>query len=114
MLYNAIAFHTATDQYYPSISITSEIYHADNVTLTVEWPQQVGTVYVRILPEPLVPLVNFTSSTSHRLTVSYNTEYKLSVEAAVTAPCRSNVTASIRLNYGKILIVKHTTHDNYV
>ena len=87
-----------TDLYYPNISITSEAYHADNVTLTVEWPQQEGAAYnIRILPEPLVPSV-FTGSMSCQLAVSYNTEYNVSVEA--TVPCRSNVTASIGLNYG--------------
>ena len=94
-----------TDLYYPSMSVISEAYHADNVTLTVEWPQQEGAVYnVRILPEPLVRSA-FTINTSHQLTVSYNTEYNFSVEAIATAPCRSNVTASIRLNYGEMSYV---------
>ena len=85
--------------------MASEAYHADNVTLTVKWPQQVRAVFnTRILPEPPVPLV-FIGSTSRQLTVSYNTEYNFSVEAIVTAPCRSNVTASIRLNYGEMSYV---------
>ena len=81
-------------------SNTSEEYEADYITVSVEWAQQVGTMYtVRVLPLPLVPIMA-TGSTSRQLTISYNTVYNLSVEA--TAPCRANATAFIRLHYGKV------------
>ena len=82
---------------YPLTSRNTSEYSADNVTVTVEWTQQVYTTYdVTVVPP--VPIV-FTESTSCQLTISYNTEYNLTVEAA--APCRPNTTALLRLNYGE-------------
>ena len=90
--------NTLIDHYTPTLWIASEDYSADNVTVTVEWnqPAVYSTYTVTVLP--LVPIV-FTGSTSCRLTISYNMEYNLTVEAA--APCRPNTTASIRLKYGE-------------
>ena len=76
----------------------SEYYSADNVTVTVEWTQLVHATY-SVTVVPPVPIV-FTGSISHQLTIPYNTEYNLTVEAA--APCRPNTTAFIRLNYSEI------------
>ena len=84
-------------QYVPLLSI-SEVYSANDVTVTVEWAQQVGAVYnVRVSPP--VPLM-VTGSTSRQLTISYNTKYILRVEAV--PPCRVDATAStnLTLNYG--------------
>ena len=77
-------------------------YLTDNVTVTVEWTQQVYATY-NVTVVPLVPIV-FTGSTSCQLTIPYNTEYNLTIEAA--APCRSNATAFIRLNYGKVWLLQ--------
>ena len=91
------------DQYSPMLGITSEEYEADNVSVTVEWSQQMGVVYtVRILPP--VPIM-FIGNTSLHLTVLYNTEYNLSVVAA--APCRVSITAFIGLNYGELYEYKY-------
>ena len=80
------------------MNITSKQYEAKNVTVTVEWTQQEGAVYtVSVLP--LVPMI-FIGSASRQLTISYNTVYNFSVEAA--APCRANATASIRLHCGEV------------
>ena len=87
-----------TDQYIPTLGITSEEYKADNITVTVEWTQQVAAMYT-VSVIPLAP-INFTGSTSRQLTISYNTVYNFSVEA--TAPCRTNATAFIGLNYGEV------------
>ena len=84
--------------YTPILRVFSEEYSADNITVTVEWTQQVYATY-NVTVVPLVPIV-FTGSTRCQLTIPYNTEYNLTVEAA--APCRANTTALIRLNYGEI------------
>ena len=68
---------------------------ADNVTVTMEWAQQVGVIYtVRI--SPLVPIM-YNGSTSLQLVLQYNIEYNLSVVPIL--PCGAN--ASITLNYGE-------------
>ena len=84
------------------LDVTSEEYEVDNITVIVEWTQQaiLGAVYtVRVSPPVSIM---FTGSTSHQLTISYNTEYNLSVET--TAPCRANATAFIGLSYGEIMM----------
>ena len=84
-------------QYSPTLNVTKVQYSIDNVTVTVEWTQQGGITYA-IEISPFIPLI-FTGNTSHELTILYNTEYNFSVEAV--APCRENVTASIKLKYGE-------------
>ena len=85
-------------QYTPTLNISEEHYEADNITITVQWVQQVNVTYaIRVFP--LVPIV-LTASASHQLTISYNTEYNFSVEAVT--PCRPNATASIGLKYGTV------------
>ena len=84
------------DQYTPILHITSEEYGAYNVTVAVEWAQQLGAVYAVRL-SPLAP-ITLTGSTIRQLTLSYNTAYNLSV--VVVTPC-GNATASIMLNYGE-------------
>ena len=82
------------------MNISDEQYEVDNVTITVKWAQLLGVMYT-IKVSPWVPLV-YNGSTSLQLTISYNTDFNLSVEAI--APCRDNITVSIRLQYGKIII----------
>ena len=92
------------DQYTPTLRVTSE-YKADNITVIVEWTQQVAATYtVSVIP---LALINFTGSTSRQLTISYNTEYNFSVEATVTAPCRVTATAFIILHYGEMYHIKY-------
>ena len=77
--------------------IISEEYSADNVTVIVGWTQQIGAAYTaRVMP--LVPFM-VSGSTIHQLTLSYNTDYNLSV-VAVT-PC-GNAVGFIVLDYGEI------------
>ena len=84
-----------TDLNISTLRIVSEDYGAANVTVTVEWTQLVDAVYnVKIMPSVAITR----SMNSCKLTIPYNTEYSLSVEAAT--PCRPNTTALIRLNYG--------------
>jgi hypothetical protein len=96
---------TFTDPYNPTLSIISETFMIDNVTVTVEWTQKVGAVYTtRIIP-PAASMS--TGSNSRRLTLSYNTVYNFSVHVATT-PC-DPVTALIQLNYGMdTLIIMQT------
>ena len=95
-MYLLFKYTLVIDNYTLTLRNISEYYSADNVTVTVEWTQQVYATYdvTVVLPVP----IEFTGSTSRRLTILYNTEYNLTVEAA--APCRPNTTALIRLNYG--------------
>ena len=83
--------------YTPTLRVISEEYGVENVTVTVEWPQQVSVTYTARL-SPLAPTLS-TGSNSRQLILSYNTEYNLSV-VAVT-PC-GNATAFIRLDYGEV------------
>ena len=68
----------------------------------MEWTpaQEVDVTYFTVT-SPLVPVI-LTGSTNRQLTISYNTEYNLSV-VAVTS-CRPNATAFIILNYGEVAI----------
>ena len=85
------------DLYTPKLSIVSEEYRADNVTVTVEWAQRAGVSYYTARLSPLAPSL-FSGSTSHQQILLYNTVYILSV-VAVT-PC-GNATALIGLHYGE-------------
>ena len=77
-----------------------EYYDVENVTVTVEWVQQVGALLynVRISPMDQVLVIN-ESTLSVQLVLEYNTEYDLSVVAIL--PCGANATASITLYYGE-------------
>ena len=90
------SYYTPIDHYTPTLRITSEDYSASNVTVTIEWDQLTvySTYTVTVLP--LVSIV-FTGRTSRQLTIPYNMEYNLTVEAA--APCRIR-TANVGLQYG--------------
>jgi hypothetical protein len=92
-----LALMSFTDLYTPTLSITSETYAVDNVTVTVEWTQKVGAMYIPIII-PQAASVS-TGSNSRRLTLSYNTGYNFSVLVATT-PCDPATAAFIQLNYG--------------
>ena len=78
---------------------TRASFGVENVTVIVEWIQQIGVTYtVRV--SPLVPIIG-TESANHQFMIPYNTEYNISVEAAI--PCRPNATTVITLHYGEVL-----------
>ena len=82
------------------LHISSEEFQLDKVTITVEWVQQFNAIYkVKVMPAPQVPI--FFKSTSCQLTILYNTEYNLSVEAFDL--CK-NATSMIGLNYGTLFL----------
>ena len=83
------------------LRVVSEEYLADNVTVTVEWTQSAYATYNAIVV-PTVPIV-FIGSMSCQLTIPYNTEYNLTVEAAIL--CRPNATAFRRFYYGEIIVL---------
>ena len=90
------------DQYTPSLHISEE-YDVDNVTVTVEWTQQVQAgdpISYNVSVSPPVPIY-YNGNTSLNLVLEYNSKYDLSVEANIQ--CESNATASITLNYGEII-----------
>ena len=67
----------------------------------MEWiPVQQAEVMYFTRISPLVPVIMLAESTSRQLTISYNTEYNLSVEVVI--PCRPNATAFITLYYGEV------------
>ena len=78
-----------------TLHIFSKVFRADNVTVTLEWSPTFRASYI-VKTSPLM-LVMHTQNTSHQLTIPYNTEYNLTVEAV--APC-GNTTALMRLKYG--------------
>ena len=78
---------------------TSEEYSAENVTVTMEWRQQLGAVYNSASVFPSAPLM-FNGSSSVQLVLEYDTEYNISVVAV--GPCGVNTTATITLNYGEV------------
>lgn len=93
------------DQYTPSVFIVLEEYGVDNVTVALEWTQQMqagDTVPYNVSISPLVPII-FNGSTSLKLALEYNLEYNLSVEADVH--CESNATAFVTLYYGGIFML---------
>ena len=77
---------------------TSEEFGADNVTVTVEWTQEEGAMY-RIIIVPQEPMT-FTGDSSIQLTLLYNTNYRVSVEAAL--PCQHQAHGHIMLFYGEL------------
>ena len=83
--------------YTPTLRVSDERYETDNVTVIVEWTSQEHVTYTTSV-SPLTS-VTVTGSSSRQLTISYNTNYNLSVEAA--PPCGPNPTAVITLNYGE-------------
>ena len=84
------------------LSILEQHYGPENVTVTVEWAQKGNTTYdVSILP--MAPIASINGITSRQVTISYNTEYNLSVHVVAVTPCGS-ATVSTALNYGESLI----------
>ena len=98
------------DQYTPSMCIILEEYEVDNVTVTVEWTQQVQAGDIasyNVIVSPQVPVINngsnvFNGSTTVMLTLEYDLEYNLTIEIRVHSACESSATASITLYYGEI------------
>ena len=84
------------------LRVSDERYEVDNVIVTVEWTPQEGVTYTTSV-SPLTS-ITVTGNSSRQLTISYNTNYNISVEAA--PPCRPNPTAVITLKYGEAI-------DNY-
>ena len=87
--------------YTPKLRVSDERYEADNVTVTVEWTPQEGVTYTTSV-SPLTSIA-ITGNSSRQLTIPYNTNYNVSVEAA--PPCS---TAVITLNYGEIQLHNYT------
>jgi hypothetical protein len=81
---------------------TFEEYSVHNITVTVEWIQQVGAVYTSSVLPP-APLM-FNGSSSVQLVLEYNTVYNLSVIMAV-ASCGVSTETFIVLHYGETQLV---------
>lgn len=104
-------------QYVPTLTVLSEEYESDNITIIVEWASPLQQAYVATIMSyslgisPPVHLM-FTGRSSAQLTILYNTVYNLSIVA--TNLCRPNATAFLILNYGEAhaFIHKVLIHDN--
>ena len=85
----------------PIIVTTSEEYRDDNVTVAVEWTEEEGMLY-NITIINIVPQISIESigRTSVQLTLLYNIEYNISVEAAL--PCQNQVPSHVQLFYGEL------------
>ena len=82
------------------VHVHIEEYSVNNITVTVEWIQQIGAVYNSSIFPP-APLV-FIGNSSVRLVLEYNTVYNLSVVAVNVAPCVGYTeTSFVTLNYGE-------------
>jgi hypothetical protein len=84
------------------VHVISEEYGVDNITVTVEWTQQVQAgdlVSYNVSVSPPVPII-YNGNTSLTVVLEYNAEYDLSVDADIQ--CESNATAFITLNYGEL------------
>ena len=88
-------------QQYPlMVHVHTEEYSVNNITVTVEWTQQIGAVYESSVLPP-APL-EFIGSSSVQLVLEYNTVYNLSVVAVNIAPCGGYTeTSFIALDYGE-------------
>lgn len=77
----------------------SEEYKADSVAVTLEWTQEGGVPYnisiISITPE--VP-IEYIGHTQVNLSLIYNTEYNVSVQATLT--CQNQVPSHFQLFYG--------------
>ena len=93
-------------EYTPRLTVSTEHYDADNVTVTVEWTQRKGVIYRATLLPSIPSITNTIIIHDQPLVLQYNTEYNFSVEAV--APCGSNATASIQLYYGKTIQCMYT------
>ena len=83
-----------------TVDITATEYGLDNVTVSIDWNQEVGVSYnISTFPSATI---TFKRSTGAELTVAYNIEYILKLQANTS--CRNNATASLVLNYGELAI----------
>ena len=81
---------------------TSEEYRANNVKVIVEWMKQEDVSYnVSIVPQ--IPIIS-TGTTSIHLTVLYNTEYNMSVEATSLCQNRESTHIQLSLFYGELTV----------
>ena len=75
----------------------SEQFGTESVTANLEWEQEVDDIVfydVNVIPHVAI---RFTGSTNVQLTLSYNTQYNVSVVATL---CGKNTTDIIGLHYG--------------
>jgi hypothetical protein len=91
------------------VHVVLEEYDVDNVTVTVEWTQQVQAgdpISYNVSVSPPVPII-YNGNAGLILVLQYNSEYNLSVEANIQ--CESNAIAFITLTYGEIFhaLIKH-------
>ena len=84
------------DYPHPPIIEVAETFSNDNVKINMEWTPEVGVSYdVVIAPSTLV---NFSTSTSAQMVLSYNVNYSVSV---VPVCAVRDVESNLQLMYGE-------------
>ena len=101
-----------------NISITSELFKNENITITLEWTQVNNSLvpyHVSIIPQTVI---SYNGGTQAQVTIPYNILYNVSISAVI--PCGLNTTTSITLYYSKcmttitiiIKLAKYSRHDS--
>ena len=81
----------------------NQLLRNNDVTVTLQWPQEAGTVYrINVLPE--ISYTVFTNAMSHNiitinLMISYNIQYNVSIVSSLCGDTTTKV-----LNYGKLIL----------
>ena len=95
--------HTAHLINLPEV-VVSELFMREHVSVLLEWSGINGVIFdVSVTPHVVE---SFAQSTSFQLTVSYNTQYNVSVMASL---CGQNNTTVTELHYGEFCI--HTNNN---
>ena len=82
-----------------NVSMVNELLRNNNVTVTLQWPQEAGAVY-RLSVSPEIPHSELTNAMSHsttNITILYNIQYNISI---VSSLC--GVTTTKVLSYSKL------------
>ena len=81
-----------------NVAMVNQLLRSDDITVTLQWPREPGAVYsVNVSPQtPHTELTNAMTIIMINLTVSYNIQYKVSIESSLCG-----VTTTKVLNYGK-------------
>ena len=87
-----------------NVTLVNQLLKCDYVIVTLQWPQEAGAVYhVNVLPQTTLSTQLTNAMTIMiNLTVSYNTQYNMSI---VSSLC--GVTTTKVLNYGKYCEVSY-------
>lgn len=85
-----------------NVSITPQ-FGDDDLSVTIEWVPEEGVTYeIMSVPETAV---NFLKQSTIRLTLFYNIQYNISIEAIPCGQNRERINTTISLHYGESLLI---------